>query len=73
MIRIDRYKIKKLMAGKFTTFGELAAAASISTTTMTKATDSRKWRSDTLESIAVALGCSPLDILTVDEVDDKGG
>jgi DNA-binding Xre family transcriptional regulator len=70
-VRIDRYKIKKAMVGKFSTFGELAAAAKISTTTMTKATDSYEWRASTLVGIAHALGCSPLDIQTVDEVEEE--
>lgn len=68
-IRIDRYKIKMKMDGKFDTFGDLAKAANISSTTMTKATNSYEWRASTLMALADALGCSPLDILHVDDVD----
>ncbi len=66
--RIDRYLVKKAMQGRYSTFGELAKAASISTTTMTKATDSNEWRSSTLDAIADALGVSPLTLLAVEEV-----
>jgi len=66
--RIDRFLVRKAMRGRYSTFGELAKAASISTTTMTKATDSNEWRSSTLDAIADALGVSPLTLLAVEEV-----
>lgn len=68
--RIDRYAIKVAMRGKFDTFGELAKAAGISTTTMTKATDSNNWRSDTLDSIANALSVTPKSLLSEEEVEE---
>lgn len=71
--RIDRYKVRGKMSSApqpFNTFEELANAASISPNTIYSAVDSHSWRGATLDAIAHALGCSPLDILTVDEVDD---
>jgi DNA-binding Xre family transcriptional regulator len=66
--RIDRYKVRQLMKGRYDKLEDLAAAARISPTTVSTGTDSYSWRSSTLDAIANALGCSPLDILTVDEV-----
>jgi len=65
-IIISKLLIKRAMQGKFSTFGELANAAGISTTTMTKATDSYNWSSNTLHAIAGALGVSPLSLLIED-------
>lgn len=70
-IRIDRYKLRTAMKGRFDTLEELAIAAGISPTTMSKATDSHAWRSSTLNAIAAALGVPPLSLLTEDEVSES--
>lgn len=66
--RIDRFKIKQAMRGRFSTLEELAGAASISTNTMSTATDSYSWRAGTLDAIANALGVQPVTLLTTDVV-----
>lgn len=63
---ISRRLIKRAMEGKFETFGELAEAAGISTTTMSTATDSYNWTSKTLDSIATALGVPSRSLLLED-------
>jgi hypothetical protein len=68
--RIDRFKIKRAMQGKFATQEELAIAANLSTTTLSTATDSYAWRASTLDAIANALGVASLTLLTVDEVEE---
>ena len=68
--RIDRFKTKRLMESRgFSALQDLADAASISQTTLYSVLDTYAWRCATLDAIANALGCSPLDILTVDEVE----
>lgn len=67
--RIDRFKIKQAMKGRFDTMEDLAGAASISTNTMSTATDSYSWRAATLDSIANALGVQPASLLTTDIVE----
>ena len=72
--RIDRFKSKRAMQGRFATQEELAIAANLSTTTLSTATDSYAWRASTLDAIANALGVASLTLLTVDEVEaTKGG
>jgi len=68
--RIDRFKIKRAMQGKFATQEELAAAAHLSTTTLSTATDSYAWRASTLDAIANTLGVASLTLLTVDEIEE---
>ena len=67
--RIDRFKIKQAMKGRFDTMEDLAGAAKISTNTMSTATDSYSWRANTLDAIANALGVQPATLLTTDIVE----
>lgn len=74
--RIDRFKVKGRMPSapqRMGTLEELAAAAGLSQTTIYAAIDSYSWRGATLDAIAGALGCDPLSILTVDEVEEQRG
>ena len=48
-------------------FEDLAKRAGLSTATVYNALDGYNWRSQTLDAIANALGCSPRDIITIDE------
>ena len=68
--RIDRYRLRQAMKGRFETLEELANGAGISPTTMSKATDSYSWRASTLDAIASALGVPPISLLIMDEVED---
>ena len=68
--RIDRYKLRQAMKGRFETLEELAIAAGISPTTMSKATDTHAWRATTLDAIAHALEIQPVLLLTMDEKED---
>lgn len=70
--RIDRFKVKNKMPSAPTpmkSLEDLADAAELSQTTIYAALDSYSWRGATLDAIAAALGCDPLIILTVDEVE----
>lgn len=69
--RIDRFKIKRRMRQvEIDTFEALAKKAEISPTTLYSAMDGYNWRATTLDALAAALECNPLDIVTVDaEVD----
>lgn len=69
--RIDRFKLKQAMRGRYSTLEDLANAAHISPTTLSTGTDSYAWRSSTLDAIANALGISPLSLLTVDDADQS--
>lgn len=65
--RIDRFKVKRRMESEgIDTFETLAKEAKLSPTTVYSALDGYNWRSTTLDAIAAALGCNPLDIVTVD-------
>lgn len=66
--RIDRFKLRNAMKGKFSTLEDVAIAADISPTTMSKAIDTYAWRAATLDAIANALGVSSVSLLTEDEV-----
>ncbi len=68
--RIDRFKLKQAMKGRYDTLEDLALGAHISPTTVSTGTDSYAWRGATLDAIANALGVSPVSLLTVDEVDE---
>lgn len=69
--RLDRYKIKQQMLRcKMEYFRELIELANISQTVFYTSLDSHKWRSQTLDALANALKCSPLDLLTVDHTGD---
>jgi lambda repressor-like predicted transcriptional regulator len=67
--RFDRFKIKARMekAG-IEKFEELAKAAGISPTTLYNTMDNYNWRGATIDHVANALDCSPLELLTVDDV-----
>lgn len=66
--RIDRFKVKRWMEQEgIETFDQLAKLARLSPTTVYNALDGYNWRSTTLDAIAKALGCNPLDIVTVDD------
>lgn len=67
--RFDRFKVKTRMekAG-IVKFEDLAEKAGISPTTLYNTMDSYSWRGATIDYVADALSCSPLELLTVDEV-----
>ena len=66
-MRLDRYKVKQRMATlHIDHFKELAEKADIGENTMYNALDSHNWRSTTIVSIAKALGCNPLELITID-------
>jgi hypothetical protein len=72
--RLDRYKIKQQMLRcKLEYFRELIDLAGISQTVFYTSLDSYKWRSQTLDALANALRCNPLDLLTVDHVGEPAG
>jgi DNA-binding Xre family transcriptional regulator len=65
--RIDRFKVKRRMENVgIDTFEKLAEKAKLSPTTVYNALDGYNWRATTLDAIAAAIGCNPLDIVTVD-------
>lgn len=67
--RIDRYKVRLHMAQrKIDRFEDLIEKSKISQTAFYASVDSHTWKSRTLDALADALGCTPLDLLTVDEV-----
>ena len=69
--RLDRYKVKQQMLRcKLEYFSELIKRAGISQTVFYTSLDSYKWRSQTVDALANALQCSPLDLLTVDNDGD---
>jgi len=68
--RIDRYKVKQLMAMReIEIFEELIKLTGLSQTTFYAALDSHAWKSQTLDAIANALACEPWDITTRDKVE----
>lgn len=68
-MRLDRYKVKQRMEGiGIVHFKDLAVAAGINESTIYNTLDSHNWRSVTVENIARALECNPLELLTVDEI-----
>lgn len=67
-MRLDRYKVKQRMLSlRIEHFKELAEKAEIGENTIYQALDSHKWRSTTVASIAKALDCNPLDLITIDK------
>lgn len=62
-IVIAKAQVYRAMRGKYSTFGALAAAAGISTTTMTKTVNSYTWKSQTLFALAKALEVEPMTLL----------
>lgn len=70
--RIDRYKVRLQMAKcRMERFEDLIEKAKISQTTFYASVDSHAWKSRTLDSLADALGCAPLELLSVDEAGDE--
>lgn len=70
--RLDRYKIRQQMAvRRMERFQDLIDRADISQTAFYTSVDSHKWKSQTLDAIANALQCSPIELLTVDIVEVK--
>lgn len=68
--RLDRYKIRQHMAiQKMGRFEDLINRADISQTAFYTSVDSHKWKSQTLDALANALKCSPIELLTVDSVE----
>ena len=66
MMVLDKNKIRHLMIDKgIERFTDLATEAGISQTTLFTAMDSDRWRAQTVDRLAKALGCSPLDIITI--------
>ena len=70
--RLDRYKIKQKM--KEADIGgelrDLAKVANVGEATIYRSVDSHRWSAKTLDAIANALKCNPLELLTVD-IDPK--
>ena len=65
--RIDRFKVRRLMADRqMGRFEDLIDKAGISQTTFYTSVDSYVWKSKTLDAIAKALGCVSTDLLTDD-------
>lgn len=62
-IVIAKAQVYRAMRGRYSTFGALADAAGISTTTMTKTVDSYNWKSKTLFALAEALDVEPMTLL----------
>ena len=66
-IRIDEKKVRHLMLERdIDTYSKVADAAGLSVNTVSKVVKGKNWTNTTLASIACALGCSPLEILVVD-------
>ena len=69
-MRFDRFKVKREMGQiGIGTFKDLAKIADISPTTLYNTMDQYDWRSATIHSVAAALNCDPLNLLTVDSID----
>ena len=67
-MRLDRYKVKQRMNDiRLEHIIELATLADLHSNTIYNALDSHKWVSTTVEKIAKALQCNPLELITVDE------
>ena len=66
---LDKAKVQhRMIDAGVHAFTELAAMADVSQTTLFVAMDTERWQARTVNKLAVALKCSPLDLITVDEV-----
>lgn len=67
-MRLDRFKVRQRMNEcQIEHYKELAVLAQLNENTVYNALDSYNWRAITVDSIAKALRCSPLELITVDE------
>jgi DNA-binding Xre family transcriptional regulator len=67
-IRIDRFKVKKLMKKlKIQNLKELSTRSGLSVNTVYSVMDSYDWRGTTLNALSIALACRASDLLTIDE------
>lgn len=66
-MRVDRFKVIEQMSKRQVEhFSDLAAMSGLAKNTVSSILDSHDWKSQTVSKIATALGCSPLDLITVD-------
>lgn len=67
---LDKAKIKhRMIDSGLDTFVQLAEKADVSQTTLFQAMDTERWQARTVRKLARTLNCSPLDLITVEEVD----
>ena len=63
---LDKQKVRiKMVEARIEHYSDLARRADISETTLRTTLGTNKWRAQTVESIATALQCSPLALITV--------
>ena len=66
---LDKDKIQhRMIDNGIYSFVKLAENADVSQTTLFQAMDTNRWQARTVEKLATELKCSPLDLITVEEV-----
>lgn len=71
-MRVDRFKVLGQMSKQqIEHFSDLAALSGLAKNTVSSVLDSYDWKSQTVNKMAVALKCSPLELITVDDFTDS--
>ena len=65
---LDEYKVKlRMLQLRMDHYSDLAREAGITDRTVRNVVGTGNWRADTVSKIAVALKCSPFELITVEE------
>jgi DNA-binding Xre family transcriptional regulator len=70
---LDEYKVKlRMLQLRMNRYSDLARKAGITDRTVRNVVGTGNWSADTVLKIAVALQCSPLDLITVEQIGEPG-